>query len=425
MTAAITVSALRHVSPKALGHAAEDFAAARSTLTAGESTFTNEVELPLTAAQGWRGEGQPEASAVVQTNATAMTIIALRTETARNAVLGFQAALTKAKAKVDEVMDRPEVTTGKWEVHDDGGVTVRDPDYFTPAEGGPADPQKMSEMRIAERVLRSALVHAKAADSITDEQLRGLRWNGPVLSETVPTGSGPSNQDLLAQAVADRDKSATLRQVWGTSPVELLQPNLITGEDLLRFVGSMTGVDDLLEGDFGGFLVDAGTLVGPLAAAKVLKGGKALAGVSTAARAKVDELVAAVQAAGRAGRGGRAPIPGQAWGGSGRTSQQIVESANTLVKGKVPRSVHSYDKHAAGQRAGESTLPPLRGGAAEKEALAHRHLQEIVTNPATREVPITGGNFRGGHYYIRPDGRGVVVDAQGDFRYFGSFTYPG
>lgn len=130
---------------------------------------------------------------------------------------------------------------------------------------------------------------------------------------------------------------------------------------------------------------------------------------------------------GQVGGGGKAggPAAGKSWPGSGRTTEQLLNSADRLVKGGVTKGAQSYAKHAEGQRFGETTLPRLRGGPAQKAAIAHRHLGDILTNPATREVLITGGVFKGGHYYIHPSGRGAAFDAQGIFQYFGTFIYPG
>lgn len=48
-------------------------------------------------------------------------------------------------------------------------------------------------------------------------------------------------------------------------------------------------------------------------------------------------------------------------------------------------------------------------------------LQKILDDPKTKIFRITGGNFKGGRYYIRPNGIGATFSKDGMFRYFGNF----
>lgn len=48
-------------------------------------------------------------------------------------------------------------------------------------------------------------------------------------------------------------------------------------------------------------------------------------------------------------------------------------------------------------------------------------LDDILTTPGTRTVVNSGGNFKGGTTFIRPDGVGATFDSNGVFQYFGVF----
>lgn len=104
--------------------------------------------------------------------------------------------------------------------------------------------------------------------------------------------------------------------------------------------------------------------------------------------------------------------------------------------------VYSAEVYAAG-----SAWPPPRAainfiigiwleGAADREQLWARQLgpfefelccwpellDDILTDPGSGYAPITGGEWKGGFYIIRPDGRGAAFSADGTFRYFGTFS---
>ena len=79
--------------------------------------------------------------------------------------------------------------------------------------------------------------------------------------------------------------------------------------------------------------------------------------------------------------------------------------------------VHELVRHG-----GQGSFPIPRGSPATISRAGQRQLDDILTNPGTRAVPITQGNFQGGRYYIAPDGRGAAFDANGVFQYFGAFT---
>jgi RHS repeat-associated protein len=73
------------------------------------------------------------------------------------------------------------------------------------------------------------------------------------------------------------------------------------------------------------------------------------------------------------------------------------------------------------QHGGQGALPRVSGAPSNINRLGQHQLDDILTNPKTIIRPITGGQFRGGRYYITPDGRGAAFDSRGVFQYFGTF----
>jgi hypothetical protein len=241
--------------------------------------------------------------------------------------------------------------------------------------------------------------------------LKGL-WNGLVGIWTAATTLADLPVEAIKALAGDKDAQQWLSQL---------------GDSLSKLnLGDLIDLDDLEHGRLGEFigqnlwwLVPIGKL-GDVAKG-IGTGGRALADVGKSAR----QSLADARAAMTAGRRGRAPLPGKPWTGTSKTTQQLVDAGQAPGKGGVPRSVQEMDKHAKGQRGSGDKFPPLKGGPAQKLETAQQQLGQILTNPQTREVAIVGGKFKGGYYYIAPDGRGVAYDAAGNLQYFGEFTYPG
>ena len=70
---------------------------------------------------------------------------------------------------------------------------------------------------------------------------------------------------------------------------------------------------------------------------------------------------------------------------------------------------------------GEGEFPKPKGSPTQISETAQYQLDDILTNPGTIVRPITAGQFMGGQYLISPNGRGVAIDANGVFQYFGTF----
>lgn len=68
---------------------------------------------------------------------------------------------------------------------------------------------------------------------------------------------------------------------------------------------------------------------------------------------------------------------------------------------------------------GRGELPKVPGK--QLDTAGQDYLDDILTTPGTQRVPINGGAFQGGYYYIRPDGAGAAFDSNGVFQYFGKF----
>ncbi|BCJ58283.1 hypothetical protein Jiend_17050 [Micromonospora endophytica] len=85
------------------------------------------------------------------------------------------------------------------------------------------------------------------------------------------------------------------------------------------------------------------------------------------------------------------------------------------AKGGLTHAGREYQKHM-----GRGELPKVPGK--ELDTAGQGYLDDILTTPGTRRVPINGGSFNGGNYYIRPDGAGAAFDSNGVFQYFGKFS---
>jgi filamentous hemagglutinin len=86
-----------------------------------------------------------------------------------------------------------------------------------------------------------------------------------------------------------------------------------------------------------------------------------------------------------------------------------------LNKGGFTRAGRSLTKHGAGAK---RFFPPARGNPAEINRLAQDIVDDILTNPETKVIKSYRGRFGETIEYIAPDGRGIVFDANGNFRFF-------
>lgn len=68
---------------------------------------------------------------------------------------------------------------------------------------------------------------------------------------------------------------------------------------------------------------------------------------------------------------------------------------------------------------GRGELPVVKGQ--ELDQAGQSLLDDILTHPGSQVVPINGGNFKGGMYYVRPDGIGAAFGPNGTLEYFGVF----
>lgn len=92
----------------------------------------------------------------------------------------------------------------------------------------------------------------------------------------------------------------------------------------------------------------------------------------------------------------------------------LSQSGQRAAKGGLTHAGREYQKHMGG---GE--LPKVPGK--ELDSAGQDYLDDILTTPGTQRVPTSGGSFKGGSYYIRPDGAGAEFDSNGVFQYFGKF----
>ncbi|WP_230514344.1 polymorphic toxin-type HINT domain-containing protein [Salinispora arenicola] len=92
----------------------------------------------------------------------------------------------------------------------------------------------------------------------------------------------------------------------------------------------------------------------------------------------------------------------------------LSASAARPAKGGLTHAGREYQKHM-----GRGELPKVPGK--QLDTAGQDYLDDILTTPGTQRVPINGGAFQGGYYYIRPDGAGAAFDSNGVFQYFGKF----
>jgi len=96
--------------------------------------------------------------------------------------------------------------------------------------------------------------------------------------------------------------------------------------------------------------------------------------------------------------------------------EALSASGQRIIRGELTRAGQKLEDHQ-----GEGNFPMLRGGDRMKSQMGQEQLDDILTDPGTRTEPITAGNFKGGTYFIAPDGRGASFDPSGEFQYFGVF----
>jgi len=68
---------------------------------------------------------------------------------------------------------------------------------------------------------------------------------------------------------------------------------------------------------------------------------------------------------------------------------------------------------------GRGELPSVPGAALN--AAGQNLVEEILTNPGAVRVQVTTGRFAGGTRFVAPNGVGATFDANGVFRYFGTY----
>jgi hypothetical protein len=100
-------------------------------------------------------------------------------------------------------------------------------------------------------------------------------------------------------------------------------------------------------------------------------------------------------------------------GGGYTALDDLAGAAKVLDKGgELTRAGRSLEKH--GSRPG-SAFPSARGNAAAKNSAGQHVVEDILTDPNSRRVPLTTGRFKGGFDVYAGDGRGVRYDGKGNF----------
>lgn len=470
---------LRDLEPRQIFQAGQDLQRISQRQFQGHTDYLPRVVLPVQAGEIWLDDAQPDGAAVVDVMGRSFdTSSALMTSAALTCVT-LSTELEAAKRALLATVEKAQ-TIG-FVVDDDGKVRPGEEQKrvaeMQKRNGSPVAGQLenilYNEAESWEKLIGVAVGRASNADGRCSALLREVAYKTLPMTKVadpaiIAAAKGENErayqlygmaaqlpkelQDAAAKALEEAQRLdpvaefvvGVFKGLWsgiagfystvftiGALPVEgtralagdeQARRNLdILGTQLSNMnLGDLIALDDLKAGRYGEFLGKNAWWFVPMSK------GATLAGKGTVEMTRLARVsLADARAAMNAGRGGHAPVPGQQWSGSGRTSQQLADAGQAPAKGGVPRSVQEMDKHATGQRGSGTKFPPLSGGPADKLATAQRTLGEIVTNPGTREVPITAGKFKGGHYYVSPDGRGAAYDTSGNFQYFGEFTYPG
>lgn len=104
----------------------------------------------------------------------------------------------------------------------------------------------------------------------------------------------------------------------------------------------------------------------------------------------------------------------------GSQLEDLLASARQLdpadAGGQLTRAGRAYAKHS-------KLFPPVTGGPAAFNEAGQKAVEDILSNPATKEDVMRGGRFAGGELFIAPNGIGAVFDTNGVFQYFGRFPY--
>lgn len=234
-----------------------------------------------------------------------------------------------------------------------------------------------------------------------------------------------------ADAVIALSPRAQVEQARGNDLIDALQKNKGDGWD--RLLGAFCGADGICLGGNKlsqsyqeGFRASAA--VGKISGAVLLATGiagalrdVALPGLRVALERLGVGAADARQAASAAGElegVNAAELPGPALPriAGGSHLEDLLASGQRPDRGGLTAAGRALEKHQ-----GEGAFPLATGDVAAKNALGQRQLEQILSDPATREEPITRGNFAGGTRYIAPDGRGATFDSFGKFRYFGVY----
>lgn len=447
---------VRAVNTGAILQSGHDLQSVSTTQLNGNSDYIASVTLPVQAGEIWSDAAQPDAYDVVHATARAFETASTLLTSAATVCVTFSIELDAAKAALDEAVKQAK---NIFTVSSSGEVL-----YVGDVPGESRTGEREERRAQIQQWIDLAVRRATDADEACSRALREISDTSLVLSATASPGLRDRANEAADAAVelysrvlqlqerlaGDAQQAAedlALEQdgfwghvagffqgLWGGvaglwelgdlvnrasdgDPEAIAQLGTLVDE---FEAGDLIALDALQDGRYGEFLGTNAWWFIPLGKIGTVAGKGGAAAVRTARQALTE-----ARAVGAAGRGGRAPVPGEAWGGSGKTAQELTDAGKVPAKGGVERSVQELDKHAKGQRSSGDKFPPLKGGPAEKLATAQAELQKIVTDPRAREVPITAGKFNGGHYYITPDGRGAAFDASGNFQYFGEFTYPG
>ena len=99
---------------------------------------------------------------------------------------------------------------------------------------------------------------------------------------------------------------------------------------------------------------------------------------------------------------------------AGKGLDALSDAGRAAAKGGRTRAGREYQKHMD-----RGELPSVPGK--NLDSAGQDLLDDILTHPGTREVPVPGGRAAGGRRFISPDGSGVTFFPDGSFAYFGKY----
>lgn len=230
----ISKSQLLGINIQGVNTVCQHFEEGRSSYNTAEEDFGVGVADPLRSGHQWRGEGVPNATSVMEINASALAASRVIMDSAWLALDGFASAMEKAQKKLHSAMND---CAGRYVViNEDGSAEPSkyiDPN-FCPEPSTCTTPTSEQFARWAkakqdaewiEREAKGALEFARIADQSCALLLDRLSGNTPNTSEEADPALLANNRQALAGALYSRNLALLARNFWHeVTPKDMPKP---------------------------------------------------------------------------------------------------------------------------------------------------------------------------------------------------------